>query len=68
VGAVKAAEKLEKPSNIVVIFPDSGRAYLSKAFNDQWMVENGLIKAEDEKNAFNRVISAEQALAELQKK
>lgn len=68
VGAVKAAEKLEKASNIVVIFPDSGRAYLSKAFNDQWMVENGLLKAEDTKNTFNRVISAQEALAELAKK
>lgn len=68
VGAVKAAEKLEKAANIVVIFPDSGRAYLSKAFNDKWMVENGLLKAEDTKNAFNRVISAEEALAELKNK
>ncbi len=68
VGAWKMAENLEKPSNIVVIFPDSGRAYLSKAFNDQWMVDNGLLKEEDTKNTFNRVILAEQALQELQKK
>lgn len=68
VGAVKAAEKLENPANIVVIFPDSGRAYLSKAFNDQWMVENGLLKAEDIKNVFNRVISAQEALNELANK
>jgi len=68
VGAVKAAEKLEKPSNIVAIFPDSGRAYLSKAFNDQWMVENGLLKPEDIKNTFNRVILAKDALAELEGK
>jgi len=68
IGAVKAAEKLEKPSNIVVIFPDSGRAYLSKAFNDQWMVENGLLKEADTKNTFNRVISAKDALEELAKK
>jgi cystathionine beta-synthase len=68
VGAIKASEKIEKPSNIVVIFPDSGRAYLSKAFNDQWMVENNLLKAENTKNVFNRVIFAEEALAELKKK
>jgi cystathionine beta-synthase len=66
-GALKASEKMEKSSNIVVIFPDSGRAYLSKAFNNQWMVENGLRKAEEIKNAFGRVILAEQALADLQK-
>ena len=66
-GAIKASEKLTKPSNIVVIFPDSGRAYLSKAFNDQWMVENGLVKSQDIAHAFNRVISADEAIAELNK-
>ncbi|MGZ3794897.1 MAG: PLP-dependent cysteine synthase family protein [Pseudobdellovibrionaceae bacterium] len=68
VGAMRAAEKIEIPANIVVIFPDSGRAYLSKAFNNQWMVENGLLKAESIKSTFNCVIPAEQALAELQTK
>ena len=68
IGAIKATEKIDKPMNIVVIFPDSGRAYLSKAFNDQWMVENGMLKAQDTGNVFNRVISAEEALAELKKK
>ena len=43
VAAIEYSKKLEKPSNIVVLFPDSGRAYLSKAFNDQWLKENGLI-------------------------
>lgn len=66
-GAFKAAEKLKKPSNIVVIFPDSGRAYLSKAFNDQWMVDNGLLKKEAIAHVFNRVISADEAIAELDK-
>jgi len=67
VGALKASASIETPLNIVVIFADSGRAYLSKAFNDQWMVENGLAKEADLKNAFNRVVTAEQALAELKK-
>ena len=26
---------------VVVILPDSGRGYLSKVFNDEWMTENG---------------------------
>lgn len=68
VGAIKASEKLEKTSNIVVIFPDSGRQYLSKAFNDTWMIENGFLKADEVKNAFNRVISAADALKNLSKK
>ncbi|MEZ0391509.1 MAG: PLP-dependent cysteine synthase family protein [Pseudobdellovibrionaceae bacterium] len=43
VAAIEYSKKLEKPSNIVVLFPDSGRAYLSKVFNDQWMKENNLL-------------------------
>lgn len=43
VAAIEFSKKLEKPSNIVVIFPDNGRAYMSKVFNDDWMKENGLL-------------------------
>src|SRR3954469_1087593 len=31
---------------VVVLLPDSGRNYLSKIFDDQWMVENGFGEAE----------------------
>lgn len=67
IGAIKYSESLEKPSNIVVVFPDSGRQYLSKAFNDKWMVDNGLLKEEQIKGAFNRVLSAEEALKNYSK-
>jgi len=40
VAAIEWSKKLKKPSNIVVLFPDNGRGYLSKAFNDEWMKEN----------------------------
>lgn len=43
VGALKYAEKLEKPSRILVLFPDNGRGYLSKAFNQAWLKEKDLI-------------------------
>lgn len=41
-GAIKYAEKLKKPENIVVILPDSGTRYLTKLFNDIWMNEQGM--------------------------
>ncbi len=56
VGAIKFSKKLEKPSRILVLFPDNGRAYLSKAFNDNWMVENKFLKATELKKVFNREI------------
>lgn len=42
-GAFKYAEKLEKPSNILVLFADNGSKYLSKTFNDEWLKEQGFI-------------------------
>lgn len=61
-GAMRYAEKLEKPAKIVVMFPDSGKAYLSKAFNDEWMVENGFLAPEILKTAFNTEIKAAEEL------
>jgi cystathionine beta-synthase len=31
----------DKDKLVVVILPDSGRGYLSKIFNDEWMTEQG---------------------------
>ena len=42
VGALRVAE--ERPDDLVVVLlPDSGRNYLSKIFNDDWMREQGLL-------------------------
>lgn len=43
VAAIEYSKKLPKKSNILVMFADSGRAYLSKAFNDAWMRDNGFL-------------------------
>ncbi len=63
VGAIKYSEKLEKPSRILIMLPDSGRAYVSKAFNDDWLIENKLI-APQEKDKFARIVPAEQLYKE----
>jgi len=42
--ALYAAQKVSKNLKkglVVVIFPDSGRSYLSKFYNDEWMKKNG---------------------------
>jgi cystathionine beta-synthase len=61
-GAMKYAETLEKPSRIVVMMPDSGKSYLSKAFNDQWMVDNKFEDPENMKQAFNIEVLAQNEL------
>jgi cystathionine beta-synthase len=41
--ALQIAKKLQKPSTIVTILPDTGIKYLSKCFNDEWMKANGFL-------------------------
>ena len=43
VAAVKLAQTLPADSIVVVIFPDSGRGYMSKIFSDDWMIANGFL-------------------------
>jgi cystathionine beta-synthase len=43
IAAVKYAERINKPMNIVVILCDSASRYLSKIFDDEWMRENGFL-------------------------
>ena len=46
VAAIKYAEKSQKKENIVVLLPDSAIRYLTKQFNDTWMLENGFLGPE----------------------
>jgi cystathionine beta-synthase len=42
--AVEVARELDDPEAMVAtIFPDGGRPYVSKVFNDSWMRENGYL-------------------------
>ena len=43
VAAVKLAKTLPAEAIVVVILPDSGRGYMSKIFNDDWMIANGFL-------------------------
>jgi len=45
VAALRAAERGHGSDVIVVLLPDSGRGYLSKIFNDDWMADYGFISA-----------------------
>ncbi|MFG2722296.1 cystathionine beta-synthase [Streptomyces sp. NPDC048416] len=44
VGALKVAEGLGPDDVVVVLLPDSGRGYLSKIFNDEWMADYGFLE------------------------
>ena len=39
--AARVAQRLPADAIMVVVLPDSGRGYISKIFNDEWMITNG---------------------------
>ncbi|MER7049465.1 cystathionine beta-synthase [Streptomyces jumonjinensis] len=44
VAALRVAEHLGPDDVVVVLLPDSGRGYLSKIFNDEWMADYGFLE------------------------
>jgi cystathionine beta-synthase len=44
VAALQVAQELTEDDLMVVLLPDSGRSYLSKVYNDQWMQDNGFLE------------------------
>jgi cystathionine beta-synthase len=43
--ALQVARELGAGKRVVVLLPDSGRSYLSKTFNPDWLLANGMIDA-----------------------
>ena len=52
VAAVRAAKGLPEDAVVVVLLPDTGRNYVSKVFDDDWLLENSGITLEDLTNPF----------------
>ena len=48
VAALRAAQDLPADAVVVVLLPDSGRGYMSKIFNDDWMSSYGFLGADGE--------------------
>jgi cystathionine beta-synthase len=46
VAALRVAAAADPDDVIVVLLPDTGRGYLSKIFNDEWMADYGFLTAE----------------------
>lgn len=46
VAALKVAAKAKPGDVVVVLLPDSGRGYLSKVFNDEWLSRYGFLESE----------------------
>ena len=42
--ALKYCREQTEPKNVVVLVPDTGNKYLSKQYNDYWMLDNGFLE------------------------
>jgi cystathionine beta-synthase len=62
VAAVKLAKTLPADAVLVVVFPDSGRGYMSKIFNDEWMIANGFIAEGKHRATVGDVLRSKQPL------
>jgi cystathionine beta-synthase len=43
-GALRYAAELKEGAQVLTILPDSGRSYLSKFLDDNWMIEHGFLE------------------------
>ena len=56
--ALEVAKRVDDPAALVVVLlPDSGRGYLSKIYNDDWMRENGFLARFGEASRMANVVA-----------
>jgi cystathionine beta-synthase len=60
VAAAELARKLPADAVLVVVFPDSGRGYMSKIFNDEWMIANGFLSEGKQRATVGDVLRGKQ--------
>jgi cystathionine beta-synthase len=60
--ALEVARGLGPDDVMVVIIPDSGRGYLSKVFNDAWMLQNGFIDRPGTQARIGEILTAKRRL------
>ncbi|TKK88201.1 cystathionine beta-synthase [Herbidospora galbida] len=56
VAAVRVARNAGPDDVVVVLLPDSGRGYLSKIFNDEWMADYGFLSTAANEHAVGEVL------------
>ncbi|HEY8297800.1 MAG TPA: cystathionine beta-synthase [Candidatus Baltobacteraceae bacterium] len=65
VAAIKLAKTLPKEAILVVLFPDSGRGYMSKIFNDEWMIANGFLSEGKRRATVGDVLRSKRPLPQM---
>ncbi len=65
VAAMRLAKTLPAQAVLVVLFPDSGRGYMSKIFNDEWMIANGFLSEGKRRATVGDVLRSKRPLPPL---
>ncbi|MBB2894605.1 cystathionine beta-synthase [Flexivirga oryzae] len=60
VAALRHAATLPAEATVVVLLPDSGRGYLSKIFDDEWMSSYGFLPGQAEEKTVGGVLAAKE--------
>jgi cystathionine beta-synthase len=60
--AIRIAKELPPEAIMVVVMPDSGRGYMSKIFNDEWMHANGFLEDDRRKDTVGDVLRTKEPL------
>ncbi|MCW2708029.1 MAG: cystathionine beta-synthase [Frankiales bacterium] len=63
VAALEVARAAGPDDVVVVLLPDSGRGYLSKIFNDDWMADYGFLSADDGERTVGEVLARKRGAA-----
>ncbi|HVA38196.1 MAG TPA: cystathionine beta-synthase [Candidatus Dormibacteraeota bacterium] len=63
--AQRLAKRLGPQDVVVVLFPDSGRGYMSKIFNDEWMIQQGFLTDTRRTTTVGDVLRSKQPLPPL---
>jgi cystathionine beta-synthase len=63
VAALEVARAAGPDDIVVVLLPDSGRGYLSKIFNDDWMADYGFLSADDGERTVGEVLARKRGAA-----
>ncbi|MCU1624577.1 MAG: cystathionine beta-synthase [Frankiales bacterium] len=61
VAALEVARAAGRDDIVVVLLPDSGRGYLSKIFNDDWMADYGFLNSDDGEKTVGDVLARKSA-------
>jgi cystathionine beta-synthase len=60
-GAIEVARRLPAGATVLTLIPDSGRSYMSKFYDDNWMLEHGFVERRAPAPTVEEVLHAKQA-------